>query len=80
MTREHDDSRPFVHPDFPDGTLIDADGIITLPNGVDLGPVRVCRGCGGIKDQYLIHEHPSGGWFHTDFCMPPPDWQGEPSL
>jgi hypothetical protein len=42
-------------------------------------PIKVCDGCGQTHNQWLIYPHPAGGWWHTDFCMPPPDWQGPPA-
>lgn len=38
-----------------------------------LTDVLICQGCGTGKNQELIHEHPLGGFWHSDFCMPPPD-------
>ena len=35
---------------------------------------RVCDGCGGAQDQQWIEPHRNGGWWHADWCMPPPSW------
>lgn len=36
---------------------------------------RVCDGCGGAQDQDDMAQHPNGGWWHADFCMPWPSWK-----
>jgi DNA-directed RNA polymerase subunit RPC12/RpoP len=41
-----------------------------------LTDVPVCQGCGSGRDPALIFEHSAGGLWHTDFCLPPPDWTG----
>ena len=74
MTRQ-----PYNRPEFPEGTTIDEDGILWLPNGVDLVAPHVCQGCGGIHHQQYMAEHPAGGWWHLAFCIPPSDWQGNPA-
>lgn len=43
-------------------------------------PFKVCSGCGSTEDQQWIYPHPSGGWGHADFCMPPDDWKPSPSV
>lgn len=40
---------------------------------------RVCDGCGGSTDPWLIQQHPSGRWYHADFCMPPDEWRPQGS-
>lgn len=41
-----------------------------------LTDVPICEGCGTGKDPEFIQSHPSGGLWHVDSCMPPPDWSG----
>lgn len=36
-----------------------------------LTDVLICQGCGRGKQPNLIFPHPSGGYWHADFCMPP---------
>lgn len=34
-------------------------------------PNMVCDGCRG---KGTLEHHPSGGWWHFDFCIPPLNW------
>jgi hypothetical protein len=36
---------------------------------------HICDGCGSTNNQQWIGPHPAGGWWHMDFCIPPPDWE-----